>query len=730
MRIDTIQTSFVSGELADDVSGRRDTPQLRNAARRMVNCWPRAAGGAVSRPGTWFLTTLHAGITAKARLYTFVGSNGLLYLAYFYQTSSDVLVKFYLWETVQLTSLLEPSVTACVPLGPIGTCDIERLRVASAFDTMFVVHPDLPPQVIRRTGLTNFSLSSYTIEAGSVAKWPFYRYAPQAVTITNTGSSGAGARPVTTSAAAFAAAQVGRAFRVFDTATGKWVYATMTAYSSPTSATFTFEAPGLTPSTAMPQWEEQAWSSGRGYPRSVCLFEQRLVIGGVRDAPDAVWLSRTGAYFNFDQGQGGDAEGIAVTLSNSGDGEIRHVYGGRYLIVLSANRARYFETASGKPLSPSNIVPRLIGDFGAHHSEPVALDDGVFYWQSDRVTLRRLSFDSAELERRVRTEVINIAAPDMEIGQDQFSMAAMPGSRYSPEELLVSPMKTDVDTTGEFYGLAPDVFDWQHMMVMRSGESGRVVQFARWIMGQAPEYRPTGKVYAVAEGDGFLFIVVCRILPEGSRVLSLEVMHPQMWEVPLDGARGTTGSGPFTMPVQHVNNNISSLTFYVVGSGGKDRLVGTVAAAWNVLNYTIPNTTQALPPFFCGVPYPWGVAAYPVKFDGQFGPGDDRRLRVVRASVLARPFDPVRIEGGSPFPVASLHIREQQGLEDQNGNLIMDENMLPVIGTVVLADPEEHVWRRARLMGWQQDGALRIVRDKGKPWAPVSVLSLAREVRM
>jgi hypothetical protein len=724
MRIDTLQTSFVAGELDDDVSGRRDTPQLRNAARRMVNCWPRAAGGAVSRPGTWFLTTLTGGQTTKVRLYTFIGSNDRLYLAYFYQSGNDVVVQFYLWDQNLTSGTLLPTVTACGSAITFGACDIERVRVATAFDTMFVVHPDVEPQVIRRTGQTSFSMSAYAIEAGSVAKWPFYRYAPQAVTITNTGGAGAGARTVTTSAAAFAAAQVGRAFRVFDTSTNKWVHATMTVYTSPTAATFDFEAPGLTPNVAMSRWEEQAWSSGRGYPRSVCLFEQRLVIGGVRDAPDAVWLSRTGAYYNFDQGQGGDAEGIAVTLSNSGDGEIRHVYGARYLLVLSANRARYFETASGKPLSPSNIVPRLIGDFGAHHAEPVALDDGVFYWQSDRVTLRRLSFDNAELERRVRSEAANIAAPDMEIASDQLSMAAMSGSRYAPEELLVSPTRA----SAEMFDV--DRFDWRQMMVMRSGESGRTLQCVRWTIGHAPEVRPAGKVHAVASGDGFLFIVVSRVEAVGddpAPLLSLEVLHPQMWGVPLDGARGraTTGSG--TMPTTHVST--AAGTFYLMESRGERKKLNTYTPTAGNINYTVgANETNG--PWFIGVPYVWGVAVYPVKFDGQFGPSDNRRLRVVRVAVLARPFDAVRIEGGSPLSVEGLHIREQQVLRDEDDLPILDENLAPIIGKLVLAERDEHVWRRSRLFGWQQDGALRIMRKNDEPWSSVSVLSLAREVRM
>jgi hypothetical protein len=164
-------------------------------------------------------------------------------------------------------------------------------------------------------------------------------------------------------------------------------------------------------------------------------------------------------------------------------------------------------------------------------------------------------------------------------------------------------------------------------------------------------------------------------------------------------------------------------------SRGKRKKLNTYTPTAGNINYTVgANETDG--PWFIGVPYVWGVAVYPVKFDGQFGPSDNRRLRVVRAAVLARPFDPVRIEGGSSLSVEGLHIREQQVLRDHDDLPILDENLAPIIGKLVLAERDEHVWRRSRLFGWQQDGALRIMRKNDEPWSSVSVLSLAREVRM
>ena len=47
-------------------------------------------------------------------------------------------------------------------------------------------------------------------------------------------------------------------------------------------------------------WDEQAFSAARGWPVTVSFHQDRMVIGGSRDLPNGLWLSKTGQSFNFE----------------------------------------------------------------------------------------------------------------------------------------------------------------------------------------------------------------------------------------------------------------------------------------------------------------------------------------------------------------------------------------------------------------------------------------------
>ena len=44
------------------------------------------------------------------------------------------------------------------------------------------------------------------------------------------------------------------------------------------------------------QWYEGAWSGVRGYPKTVCIFQDRCIYAGTSHQPQTLWLSQSGAY--------------------------------------------------------------------------------------------------------------------------------------------------------------------------------------------------------------------------------------------------------------------------------------------------------------------------------------------------------------------------------------------------------------------------------------------------
>ena len=55
-------------------------------------------------------------------------------------------------------------------------------------------------------------------------------------------------------------------------------------------------------------WTEQAWSDRRGWPAAICLHEDRLWLAGSPSAPTFLAGSVTGAYYDYEIGDGLDDE--------------------------------------------------------------------------------------------------------------------------------------------------------------------------------------------------------------------------------------------------------------------------------------------------------------------------------------------------------------------------------------------------------------------------------------
>ena len=77
-----------------------------------------------------------------------------------------------------------------------------------------------------------------------------------------------------------------------------------------------------------------------------------MVIGGSRDLPNRLWLSKSAELFNFDLSEGLDDEAIEFAILSDQVNAIRAVFSGRHLQVFTSG-AEWMVT--GTPLTPGNI---------------------------------------------------------------------------------------------------------------------------------------------------------------------------------------------------------------------------------------------------------------------------------------------------------------------------------------------------------------------------------------
>lgn len=177
-------------------------------------------------------------------------------------------------------------------------------------------------------------------------------------------------------------------------------------------------------------WEESALSAVRGYPRSICVYQQRLVFGGFRDAGSLLAMSRIGQFRNFDLGEAKDDDAIMVVAAG-GVRTIRHVVGHPQLTVLTENGVSYIPIDAAKPLTPSTVRYQPVSPHGAAHARPGAFDGGMLMVVDGGTAVRDISFS---------TEADNIQAEPVSLAATGFlgrivDAAYLAGSNDRPEEL-------------------------------------------------------------------------------------------------------------------------------------------------------------------------------------------------------------------------------------------------------------------------------------------------------
>ncbi|MEW5727051.1 MAG: hypothetical protein AB1918_04420 [Pseudomonadota bacterium] len=319
------KTNFTAGELSLDMMGRGDLSAYANGAMKLRNVFISPTGGVSRRSGLRTLDTARG----PGRLIAFEFNTEQTYLL----VVTDLRIDVYA-DGAKVADFATPWTQA----------QIGQLNWTQTADTLLVVHPEVPPRKITRTSHSAWTIAEWTFyEKDGVIQQPYHKFADDKVTLAASASSGT--VTLTASAAVFQAGHVGLRFRL------QQKEVKITAVASPTQATAEVKQ-ALVGTAATEDWEEQALSSLRGWPVSACFHQDRLVIGGTRDLPNRLWMSKSSDLFNFDLGEGLDDEAIEFALLSDQVNAIRAVFSGRHLQVFTSG-AEWM--VSGDPLTPTKI---------------------------------------------------------------------------------------------------------------------------------------------------------------------------------------------------------------------------------------------------------------------------------------------------------------------------------------------------------------------------------------
>jgi len=544
-------TNFSSGELSPLLTSRVDADAYRNGAFRLRNVRLKAQGGCTRRPGLRYLQTL-ANEFYQSEAYVYDEDEAYLLLF------SDT--KLRIVDVSNPTVILQ-TITSC----PWATAQIGSLVVSQSGDTMFVTHPSITTKKITRTSSTNFSLTDYVFDSSAGMSFqPYYKFAGSAITVTPGGTSGSGIS-LTASGNAFQSAHNGTYLRLVDDA-GTVRHGLITGFTSATVVTITLSG-ALANTNAITNWGEQAFSSIRGYARTVTFHDQRLIFGGSRDLPNFLFMSKIGEFTNFDIADGADDSSIQIQIAENQVSEIKGLMSFRYLTIFTSEQELYVPTSENKPLTPSTITVKKQTSFGSGTVQPKEFDGAITFLTKSKGAIREFIF--SDLSQAYNSDSITLLS----------------------EHIIGIPLDIEAqrESSDQMEGYLYLVNSEGYMPVFMSIRKEKVQGWVR--------YETNGSFKNITNVNRQIYTVVQRTI-NNATVTSLELFQNDHYT---DMAKQLSGSSSTTWTVSHLPNtlvqvrsgNYSLGTFTTNGSGvvTLDQAVTSVEIG---LAYTPEITT--LPP--------------------------------------------------------------------------------------------------------------------------------------
>lgn len=448
MTLTTIKTNFTAGELSMDMLGRGDLSAYANGAARLRNVFIAPVGGVSRRAGLRHIDVARG----PGRLVGFEFNSEQTYLLVFTDAHADVYA-----NGTKVAGFATPWQAA----------HLGQLSWTQTADTLLMVHPDISPRKITRTSHAEWQVTEWVFyEKDGVLFQPTHKFAGDAVTLKPSATTGT--ITLTASAAVFQDGHVGLRFRL------QQKEVLITAVTSGTQATATVKQ-SLVNTTASTDWEEAALSPLRGWPVSVCFHQDRLVIGGSRDLPNRLWLSKSSDLFNFDLGEGLDDEAIEFALLSDQVNAIRAVFSGRHLQVFTSG-AEWMVT--GDPLTPGNIQlmrQTRVGSPVDRQVPPRDVDGATLYVSRNGKDLREFLY--ADVEQAYQSTDIAMLA----------------------KHLMVAPVDQDYDSARRLFHV-----------VMADGSLGTVTIYRSEKVTAWTAHNTDGAFAAVAVVEDDVFVLVQR----------------------------------------------------------------------------------------------------------------------------------------------------------------------------------------------------------------------------
>ena len=505
----TLVTSFTAGELDPLMRMRSDLKTYFKGGRKARNVAIYAQGGVRRRPGTIYKYDLGEATV----LHPFNYTEGQDYVLAFQNTK--VLV-------FNSAGTLLTTVTGA----PWTTSQLKEFTLTTSADTTIICHETFQPQKLLRTGASTFTLADFAFEvdtSGAPMRQPYFKFVADDVTLTPAATTGTGVA-LTASAAVFNANHVGTIFRL-DQGSG-YKEIEIASVTDSTNATFDVRET-LTNTTATTDWQEQTFSTVRGFPRCCTFHDQRLYFAGTTSRPDGFLASKIAAFFNFDTDDATDEDAIDKTIAADGTAEIRHLVSTRNIQIFTDGGELYVPQSATQGITPNNI--RFISQtpYGTgQKANPVKFDGATLFLQKTGRVIREYLF--SDTEQAYTSNAVSIVSNHLISGADDT--ATLLGTDERPEQYAFF-----VNSDGTIA-----VFT-----------SVRNEELAGWV-----QWNTNGLFKSVTSTGNKLFASTERTI-DGSTVYWLEMFD---WNVTMDAVKQDTATATTSWTAAHFPNTTVKTT--------------------------------------------------------------------------------------------------------------------------------------------------------------------------
>jgi len=386
-----IQTNMTAGKFSPRLYGRVDLAKYFNAIRDIQNFNILAHGGISKRSGTRYINEVKDS-TKNTRLIPFIFSTTQPYILEF----GDLYIRFYKEEGQILSGTVAYEIVS-----PYTAAQVDKIRFTQSADVLYLVHPDVRPKELTRTGDTSWTLTDFDFQDG-----PYGALNKTSTTLTPSGTTGS--VNITASSALFASTDVNGWIRMRHGAT--WGAAQITSYTSSTVVVATVHADfPFASATASGTFRLPGWSDTVGWPSAQpTFFEERLVFANTSAEPNTFWMSESEDFTKFSPTDAdssvGATNGIRRVLSDNQVNAIFWLSSEDILVAGTSGGPWSIQAANtSSAFGPSNITAKKQNRRGVADVDVVQTDE-LLYVSRSTLKLRELSF-SFEKDKRVSTDL-------------------------------------------------------------------------------------------------------------------------------------------------------------------------------------------------------------------------------------------------------------------------------------------------------------------------------------